>query len=160
MRHGRELAGSITGFLMFLSAALCAQESGGMPAMGATPGMTAYRPPAESLRTAEQVTRYLRTVAEGATPNLDGLDLTHLDFRGVDFRRATLIGTRLQSAQLDSANLFSCDLTDARASGASFIGANMDVSTLRRADLPDTETFLTVSFISRSSRTSLFSVPP
>ncbi|HXW97089.1 MAG TPA: pentapeptide repeat-containing protein, partial [Gemmatimonadales bacterium] len=121
--------------LTSLATGVSAQESGGMPTMGAQAGAAAMRPPADSLRTNTQIRAYVAAVAEGTVPDLSGLDLQGLDLRGIDFRKASFTHANLAGARLDSTNLFSCDLTDAVAHGATFVGANMDVSTLRRADL-------------------------
>jgi hypothetical protein len=85
--------------LMWLPAGLGAQEMSGMPAMETPRGTAAERPPAESLRTVDQVKGYLTRVREGQIPDLSRLDLSGLDFRGVDFRKADLSGATLTGAR-------------------------------------------------------------
>lgn len=125
MRHSALLA------ILFLATPLQAQDA----MMGAQAGVSATRPPLDSLRTVPQIRAYLMQVPEGTLPDLSGLRLDSLDFSGMDMRKANLMRSTLTGANFAGADLFSCDLTDAIVTGANFEKANMDGTTLRRADL-------------------------
>ncbi len=60
--------------LLLAARALPAQEPGAMPSMGAQTAQVAGRPPADSLRTAEQVKSYIASVREGIASRGYGRD--------------------------------------------------------------------------------------